>query len=54
VKSSRRCGGNSTAAGAYPDPRAYIEAAVAAHMDGREVPLPHEIAAATNGDAAKS
>ena len=29
------------------DPRAYLELAVAAHMDGREVPLPHEIAAAT-------
>jgi len=30
------------------DPRAYIEMAVAAHMDGREVPLPHEIAAAAS------
>jgi len=34
------------------DPRAYVEQAVAAAMDGREVPLPDEIAAATTAGSA--
>jgi hypothetical protein len=33
------------------DPRAYIEIAVHASMDGREVPLPHEVAAELAGAA---